>query len=116
MSEKYTVYRNPRCSKSRMAVDYLNKEGKDVEIIEYLKETPTKEEFLEVLEKLNQPASTILRKGEPIFKENFRGKDLTDSQWVDAMLEFPKLIERPIVIKANKAVVARPTELIDSLD
>lgn len=116
MSKNYTVYHNPRCSKSRMAVEYLNKEGKDIEIVEYLKETPSKEDLLEILGKLNQPAESIIRKGEAIFKENFKGRDLSESQWVEAMIEFPKLIERPIVVKGNRAVVARPTELIDSLD
>lgn len=116
MSDNYIVYHNPRCSKSRMAVEYLNEAGKSVEIIEYLKESPSKEELKQVLEKLNVSAESIIRKGETDFKENFKGRELTESQWIEAMVEFPKLIERPIVIKGNKAVVARPTELIKDLD
>ncbi|MCH2231237.1 MAG: arsenate reductase (glutaredoxin) [Crocinitomicaceae bacterium] len=116
MSEKYKIYHNPRCSKSRMALEFLKKEGKDVEIIEYLKEIPSKEELLVVLKKLNLSAESIIRKGESIFKENYKGKNMSEDQWVEAMLKFPKLIERPIVIKANRAVVARPTELINNLD
>jgi arsenate reductase len=57
----------------------------------------------------------LLRKNEAIFKEQFKGKELTDDQWVKAMIEFPKLMERPIVVKGNKAVVARPTEKINEL-
>lgn len=116
MSDKYTVYHNPRCSKSRMAVEFLNEAGKSFEIIEYLKESPTAEELKRVLEKLNQPAKSIIRKGEPDFKENFKGLELTENQWIEAMIKYPKLIERPIVIKGDKAVVARPTELINDLD
>ncbi|MGB0914473.1 MAG: arsenate reductase (glutaredoxin) [Crocinitomicaceae bacterium] len=116
MSDKYTVYHNPRCSKSRMAMEYLNDAGKDVQVVEYLKENPTKDEIVSILKKLNLPAQSIIRKSEPAFKENFKGQDLTEGQWVDAMVRFPKLIERPIVIRGDKAVVARPTELIDNLD
>lgn len=116
MSNKYTVYHNPRCSKSRMAVEYLNEAGKSIEIIEYLKESPTKEELKLVLEKLNVSAESIIRKGEADFKEYFKGSELTENQWIEAMIKFPKLIERPIVIKGDKAVVARPTELIKDLD
>ncbi len=116
MSEKYTIYHNPRCSKSRMALEFLKKEGKDIEIIEYLKEIPSKEELMEVLKKLNLSAESIIRKGESIFKENYKAMNMSEDQWIEAMLEFPKLIERPIVIKANRAVVARPTELINNLD
>ncbi|MEJ6777485.1 MAG: arsenate reductase family protein [Crocinitomicaceae bacterium] len=106
MSDKYIVYHNPRCSKSRMAVDYLIQAGKEIDIIEYLKEAPSKEELIAVLDKLNVSAESIVRKGEADYKQNFKGDHMSENQWVDAMVEFPKLIERPIVIKKNKAVVA----------
>lgn len=116
MSDKYIVYHNPRCSKSRMAVEYLTNEGKSIEIVEYLKEIPSKKELTDILIKLNIPAEKLIRKGESDYKANFKGKDLSDAQWIDAMIQFPKLIERPIVIKEGKAVIARPTERIVDLD
>ena len=61
-------------------------------------------------------AESIIRKNEKDYKENFKGKKLDEDQWIDAMINFPKLIQRPIVIKANKGIVARPVELIDTLD
>lgn len=112
---KYTVYHNPRCSKSRMAVNYLEAQNKDFEVVEYLKDVPSNDELREILNKLDMKPEDLLRKGESIFKEKFKGKNLTEDQWITAMLENPKLIERPIVIKGNRAVVARPTEKIEEL-
>jgi arsenate reductase (glutaredoxin) len=112
---EYIVYHNPRCSKSRMALNYLEEKGAEFDVVEYLKEIPQKSELIDVLKKLNIPAEKLLRKNEAIFKENFKGKQLSEEEWIDAMLKFPKLIERPIVIKGNKAVIARPTEGIDTL-
>lgn len=57
----------------------------------------------------------IIRKGEAIFKEEFKGKDLSDEQWIEAMVQHPRLIERPIIINGNRAVIARPTEAIDEI-
>jgi len=99
-----------------MAIDYLTKASKSFAVVEYLKEVPTKAELMAVLKKLNVSAESILRKGEPDFKNNFKGQKMSELQWIEAMIKFPKLIERPIVIKGDKAVVARPTELIDQLD
>jgi arsenate reductase len=103
MSNKYIVYHNPRCSKSRMAVDYLIQAGKEIDIIEYMKEPPSKEELIVVLDKLNVSAESIVRKGETDYKQNFKGKHMSESQWIDAMVEFPKLIERPIIIKKKQS-------------
>lgn len=115
MEKEITVYHNPRCSKSRMAVQYLDEKGKDYTVIEYLKDLLTHTELKAVLKQLNISAEELLRKGEADFKENFKGKTLSEEEWIDAMIKFPKLIERPIVIKSNKAVIARPTERIDEL-
>jgi arsenate reductase len=112
---KYTVYHNPRCTKSRNALAYLDEKGAQYEVIEYLKELPTKAEMKDVLSKLNMSAEELLRKNEAVFKENFKGKELSEDEWIDAMISNPKLIERPIVILGEKAVVARPTENIDQL-
>ena len=112
---KYTVYHNPRCTKSRNALAYLDEKGAEYEVIEYLKELPTKAEMKGVLSKLNMTAEELLRKNEAVFKENYKGKELSEDEWIEAMIANPKLIERPIVILGEKAVVARPTENIDQL-
>ena len=108
----YKIYHNPRCSKSRQTLQLLHDNGIEAEIIEYLKDIPTENELKEILNQLNLKAVDILRKGEAIFKENYKGKDLTNDEWIKAMVENPKLIERPIVIKGNKAVLGRPPEKV----
>lgn len=115
MGEMIKVYHNSRCSKSRCALAYLDEQNVKYEVVEYLKDVPSKAELMEIIGMLDIKPEALIRKGEPDFKENFKGKMLTDDQWVDAMIQFPKLIERPIVIKNNKAVIARPTERIDEL-
>lgn len=109
------IYHNPRCSKSRDSFNLLKEKKLDFETVEYLKTPLTKEELKDVLVKLNIPAQELIRKGEKDFKENFKGKELSEDEWVDAMLAFPKLIERPIVVKGDKAVIGRPIEKVIEL-
>lgn len=104
------IYHNPRCQKSRQSLELLRSNGVEPEIVEYLKEIPTKEELKQILARLNKRPIDILRKGEPIFKEKFKGMEFSDEEWLQVMTEYPKLIERPIVVKGNKAVVGRPPE------
>lgn len=111
----YTVYHNPRCSKSRNALTFLEEKNETYEVVEYLKQTPTKEDLKSILKMLDMPAFDLIRKNEADYKDNFKGKDLSEDEWIEAMIQYPKLIERPIVIKNGKAVVARPTENIDKL-
>jgi arsenate reductase len=108
----YKIYHNPRCSKSRQTLQLLRDNGIEAEIIEYLKDVPTEKELKEVLSQLNLNAADILRKGEAIFKESYKGKNLTNDEWIKAMVQNPKLIERPIVIKGNKAILGRPPEKV----
>lgn len=109
------VYHNPRCRKSREAVQLLEEKGIDFTIVEYLKDIPTVGELRGVIEKLGITPEQLLRKGEAVFKESYKGKSLSDDEWIEAMVENPKLIERPIVIKGDKAVVARPLEKVLAL-
>jgi arsenate reductase len=104
------IYHNPRCAKSRETLALIEEKGVKPEIIEYLKELPTKDELKNILSLLGISAAQLIRKGEPVFKEKFKGKTLSEEQWIDAMIENPKLIERPIVIEGNKAVLGRPPE------
>ena len=110
-----TIYHNPRCRKSREALALVQQNTDSIQIIEYLKETPSKEELSGVVDLLGIKPQELIRKGESIFKENFRGKDLTDEGWIDAMVAYPKLIERPIVIHGSKAVIGRPPENVLSI-
>ena len=106
------IYHNPRCSKSRQTLALLEEKGESFEIKEYLKEIPSKKELTNILKMLSIPAEKLLRKGEAIYKEEYKGKILSDEQWIEAMIKHPKLIERPIVIKDGKASLGRPPEQV----
>lgn len=112
---KYIIYHNNRCSKSRCALEKLKVEGKEYEIVEYLKTPPTEEELAEILEKLGMKAEELLRKNEAVFKEKYKDKKLSETECIQAMVKYPKLIERPIIVKGDKAVVGRPAEMIDKI-
>jgi arsenate reductase len=104
------IYHNPRCGKSRDTLAILIEKGEDVQIVEYLKEVPTSEQLSEILALLGIAAEELIRKGETAYKENFKGKNLTEEEWISAMVAYPKLMERPIVVKNGKAVIGRPPE------
>ena len=105
-----TIYYNPRCRKSRETLELLEKKGANLKIVHYLQETPTEKELAELLEKLHMRPEELIRKGETIFKEQFKGKTFSDKEWIKIMVEHPKLIERPIVERKDKAVIGRPPE------
>lgn len=111
----YKIYHNPRCSKSRQTLQILQDNGIQPTIIEYLKETPSNEELTNLLEMLNINAFDILRKGEAIYKEKYKGKEFTNEEWIEILIQNPKLIERPIVVKNKKAVLGRPPENVLNL-
>lgn len=112
---KVDVYHNPRCSKSRCAVELLENNNIDFNTIKYL-DTPLNAEDLKgLLKKLEMKPEELLRKGEAAWKQNFKGKQMSDEQIIAAMVEYPKLIERPIVVSGNKAVVGRPVEKVAEL-
>ena len=102
------ILHNPRCGKSREGLAILEESGKEFEIIKYLENNPSKEELKGIIKKLNVGALKLVRQNESIWKENFKGKDLSDDEIIDAMVANPILIERPIVINGNKAVIGRP--------
>ena len=104
------IYHNPRCLKSRQTLALLKENVTDPEVILYLDKAPTTQELLDLLNKLQLSPIQLVRKGEAIWKEKFKGKDLSDDDIIEAMILNPKLIERPIVVKGNKAVLGRPPE------
>lgn len=109
------IYHNPRCSKSRQGVKYLEDKGLEFEVIQYLKDEFTADELKEVIQKLNIKPIELVRTKETIWKENYKDLELSDDQIIQAMVENPRLIERPIVVNKDKAVVARPTEDIEKV-
>jgi arsenate reductase len=109
------IYHNPRCSKSRQTLQLIKDANKNVEIVEYLNTPPTMKELKHVVALLDISPEQLLRKGEAIYKENYKGKSYTDDEWIEIMIENPKLIERPIVVDGNKAVLGRPPENVLSL-
>jgi len=106
------IYHNPRCSKSREGLKILEESGKDFLIVKYLDIPMKKEEIKKVLELLDISAEELIRKNEKVWKENYKGKDLSEENILEAMQEHPKLIERPIVVNENKAIIGRPPEKI----
>jgi len=109
------ILHNPRCRKSREGLKILEDSGQDFTIVEYLKEPLTKEQLSEVLSKLDMSAMDLVRKNEKEWKENFKGREMSEEEVVAAMVAHPKLIERPIVISGDRAVVGRPPENISQL-
>ena len=95
-----------------MGVKALEESGKDFEIVKYLEDIPSKSELKAIIKLLGIAPIDLVRKNEKIWKDNFKGKELSDDEIITAMTENPKLIERPIVINNNKAVIGRPTEKI----
>ncbi|MGJ8661462.1 MAG: arsenate reductase (glutaredoxin) [Bacteroidota bacterium] len=115
MGDKVQIWHNARCSKSRDAFQWLAENKIENEWIDYMKSSISEEELTTVLRKLSISAIDLIRKKEKVFVENWKGQDKTEKEWVKIMVENPQLIERPIVIKGEKAVIARPLELIEQL-
>lgn len=110
-----TIYHNPRCSKSRETLEILEQKEEQVKIVRYLEEVPSKLELRSLIKMLGITASDLVRKNEPIWKEQYKGKDLSDAEILAAMVVHPKLIERPIVVKNGRAVIGRPPEIINTI-
>ena len=116
MNSKISIYHNPRCRKSREALDYLNNSGIDYNLVLYLSNPLTKITLENLLFKLKINAIDLVRKNELLWKSEFSKKNLTENEIISIMLENPKLIERPIIENENSAVIGRPKEkLIDFL-
>ena len=109
-----TLYHNPRCRKSREGFSLLEKSGKDFEVIKYMETSISEEKLKEIINLLNIKPLELVRTNEAIWKSDYKGKSLSDEQVVKAMVEHPKLIERPIVINGKKAIIGRPpTQLLE---
>ncbi|MBL4823696.1 MAG: arsenate reductase (glutaredoxin) [SAR324 cluster bacterium] len=113
----YTIYHNPKCSKCRATLEILNNKGVEPNIIEYLKNPPSKEELAEIIQKLNIQPTELIRFKEEKAKELgiSATDDLTLEEWLTILTENPVLIERPIVLSAKGAVIGRPPKNVLAL-
>ena len=111
----YTIYHNPRCSKSRNGLAYLNEKKVDFKVREYLKDLLSEAELSALLMKLHIKPLELIRTQEEVYKKELKGLKLNDEEWIRVMVENPKLIHRPIVEGKYKAVVGNPVENIDKL-
>ena len=109
------IYHNPRCSKSRQGLQFLEESNQEFEVIKYLDSPLSKEELTKLVALLKIKPIELVRKNEAIWKENYKNKTLTDTQIIEALVTNPKLMERPIITNENKAVIGRPTELIKTI-
>lgn len=109
------IYHNPRCGKSREGLQILQESGKDFKIIKYLEETPSLENLNKIINLLKIKPIELVRQNEKIWKEHFKNTNLSDDELIKIMVKNPILIERPIVISGNKAVVGRPPTEIQKI-
>lgn len=109
------MYHNSRCVKSRMALQFLEENGYVPELVSYIKDGLTLNELKGLVDKTGLPISSLVRINDPFFKDNYVSANLTEEQWFDLLISHPILLKRPIVINGNKAVIATPPELIDSI-
>ena len=106
-----TIYHNPRCSKSRETLHLLQEAGCEITERLYLKKIPTKKELKDVLMKLGLKAVDLVRTNEAVYKKQFANKKFNNEEWLQILIEYPTLIQRPIVVDGYKAIIARPSEL-----
>ena len=111
----FTIYHNPKCTKSRETLALLQEHGIQPKVIEYLKTPPTAAELEAIISKLGITPEQLVRKGEDVYKANYAGRKLTDARWIEAMVNHPILIERPIVVSGNRAVIGRPPQNVNQL-
>ena len=109
-NQQTVIYYNPKCSKCRMTLDLLHEKGKEPEIVEYLQDIPSKSELKNILTLLNISADQLLRKKEAAYKESGLSETSTEDEIINTMTQYPILIERPVVIHNDKAIIGRPPE------
>ena len=111
----YTIYHNSRCKKSRAGLQFIKDRTEDFQIVEYLKTPLTEDDLKLIFMQLNKKPQEMVRTQEAIYKSNFKGKNFTDEEWIKIIVENPKLLKRPIVVKDNKAIWGDPAEELEIL-
>lgn len=115
MTDKVQIWHNSMCTKSQCAFEYLAENKIESEWFDYLNSPITVPQMKSVLKKLSIPAFDLIRKKEKLFIDNWKSLQKTEDEWIEIMIQNPQLIERPIVLKGEKAVIARPLEFIEQL-
>jgi arsenate reductase len=110
-----TIYHNPACSKSRETLELIRASGVTPRIVEYLKTPPTQAELAAIARKLGVAPEELVRKTEPVFREKYQGRALGDSDWLEALGADPILLQRPIVVRGDSAVIGRPPQNVQPL-
>ncbi|WP_298141357.1 arsenate reductase (glutaredoxin) [Flavobacterium sp.] len=110
-----TIYHNPRCGKSRECIAFVENSKQEFEVVKYLENPLTFKELETIIKKLNIKPIELIRTKESIWIEHFKGKTLSNKEIVQSMVDFPILMERPIAVKGNKAVIARPFERVNEI-
>lgn len=111
----FTIYHNPHCSKSCSALDILQHTGTGARIINYITHPLKEKELKDLLQKLGMRAEELIRKKEKLFIDHFEGRTFSEEEWFEVLLNNQLLMERPIVVKGDKAIIARPPELVSTL-
>ena len=111
MTQKIKIFHNPKCTKSRLTIALLAEKGIQMDVVEYLKAPPNEQELHDILQMLNLEPRQLMRTHEPEYKDNkLADTSLSDDQLIQAMIKYPRLIERPIVVNNGKAAIGRPPE------
>ena len=113
--KKIQILHNSRCRKSRETLAIIEKNGSEIEIIDYLNNPVSKNTLKNIIKKLDIKPIELIRKGEAIWKEKFKDQNMNEEEIINCMIKYPKLIERPIVIKNNEAIIGRPPDNVFKL-
>lgn len=109
------IYHNPRCSKSRKALQYLEDKGHQFEIVKYLDEGLNETDLSELIAKSSKKPFGFVRQHEQLYKDIYKGKMLSDQEWLTVLVENPRLLHRPIIENGDKAILGNPPEDIDGI-
>jgi arsenate reductase (glutaredoxin) len=115
MRAPLTIYHNPACTKSRETLALLRERGHEPQVVEYLKTPPSEAELTAIVRKLGIKPLELVRTGEQVFKDQYKGKTLSDKEWIKAMVANPILIQRPIVVRGEAAAIGRPPQDVERL-
>jgi arsenate reductase len=116
MSDKITIYQKPTCSKCRETLALLNENGAEFESVNYYETPLTKDELRDLINKLGIPAKELLRKGEEVYRAlNIKPDEIAEDELIGLMIAHPDLMQRPIVVRCDRAVVARPPQNVCEL-
>ena len=110
-----TIYHNNSCTKSRIALAALTQSGEEFEVVNYLEDVPSIGKLMDIIKKLNIKPFDLVRITENLYKEKFKDKNLTDEEWIVVMHENPVLIQRPILVKDDFAVIGRSDDALDEI-